>query len=475
MKYTLLFCLILSLHSLALAQNATPTPILYSAATIVDMGRIQRAALQSDYAYSRAGYLANNIGPRLSGSAQAARSVEYVAAEMRKLGLDVRLQKCMVPRWVRGDESGELIEFDGMAPGTVQKVVLTALGGSIATPGDGMTGEIVVVKDFDELNALGRKAIEGKIVLFNYKFDRELQASGFGGAAYGQAVQYRFGGAMAAARLGAIAVLVRSAGGSQNRLAHTGSMGYIDGVTKIPGAAVSYEDAETIAWLTKAGKVRIRVTLTPQTLPDVESYNVIADLRGSEKPNEFVIVSGHLDSWDLGTGAIDDASGVAMAMGVPAILNQLKIKPKRTIRFIAYMNEENGGRGSAAYFEAEKNNVAYHFAAIEADLGASHPLGFLFAGNAAAMPYFAPISKVLLTQGAGQTQIQGGVGADIDPLTRAGVPSFAPWFNQQSYFNYHHTAADTFDKIDPRQMAENASLVAVLAYGLANLEQALPR
>ncbi|MBK7935377.1 MAG: M20/M25/M40 family metallo-hydrolase [Acidobacteria bacterium] len=475
MKIALLFSLIFSSTVLGLAQAPTPTPLLYSDDTVASMSRIQQAALNSDYAYKQAGYLSNNIGPRLSGSAQAARSVEYVAAEMRKLGLDVYLQKCMVPHWVRGEERGELIEFEGMAAGTTQKVVLTALGGTIATPAEGMTGEIVVVRDFDELNALGRKGSEGKIVLFNYKFDRELQASGFGGGAYGQAVQYRFGGAMAAARLGAIAVLVRSAGGSQNRLAHTGVMGYADGVTKIPGAAVSYEDAETIAWLAKAGMVKIKLTLTPQTLPDVESYNVIADLKGSEKPNEIVIVSGHLDSWDLGTGAIDDASGVAMAMGVPAILKQLKIKPKRTIRFIAYMNEENGGRGAAAYFDAEKNSIANHFAAIEADLGASHPLGFLFAGKPEAMPYFAPISKILLSQGAGQTQVQGGVGADIDPLTRAGVPSFAPWFNGQTYFNYHHTAADTFDKIDPRHMAENAALVAVLAYGLANLERPLPR
>lgn len=475
MKYTLLFFFATALAVSAAGQAALPTPVLYSDDSIAAMSRIQQAALQSDYAYKRAGHMANNIGPRLSGSIQAARAVEYVAAEMRKLGLDVRLQKCMVPHWVRGEEHGELIEFEGMAAGSVQKVVLTALGGSIATPVEGMTGEIVVVKDFDELNALGRKGVEGKIVLFNYKFDRELQASGFGGAAYGQAVQYRFGGAMAAARLGAIAVLVRSAGGSQNRLAHTGTMGYADGVTKIPAAAVSYEDAETIAWLAKAGTVRIKLTLTPQTLPDVESYNVIADLKGSEKPDEVVIVSGHLDSWDLGTGAIDDASGVAMGMGVPAILKQLKIQPKRTIRVIAYMNEENGGRGSAAYFEAEKDNVANHFAAVEADLGASHPLGFLFAGKADAIRLFAPISKVLLAQGAGQTQVQAGVGADIDPLTRAGVPSFAPWFNQQSYFNYHHTAADTFDKIDPRQMSENASLVAVLAYGLANLEQPIPR
>ena len=442
---------------------------------MADLVRLQKAAIASDYAYQQVGYLSNNIGPRLSGSPQAARAVEYVAGEMRKLGLDVRLQKCMVPHWVRGEEHAELIEWDGMAPGTTQKVVLTALGGSIATAAEGMVGEIIVVKDFDELTALGRDKIAGKIVLFNNKFDREMQSSGFGINAYGQAVAYRFGGAMAAARLGAIAVLVRSAGGSQNRLAHTGSMGYAEGIPKIPGAAVTYEDAETIAWLAKTGKVRIKVTLTPQTLPDVESYNVIADLKGSEKPDEVVIVSGHLDSWDLGRGAIDDGAGVAVAMAVPALLKQLNIRPKRTIRFIAWMNEENGGRGSRAYAEAEKDNTANHFAAIEADLGASHPLGFVFAGKPEAVGYFGPISKVLTDQGASQVQVQNGVGSDVGPLTQRGVPSFAPWFNGQTYFNYHHTAADTFDKISPREIAENGAVMAVLALGLANLERPLPR
>ena len=459
----------------ASGQTASPTPRLYSQVTIHDLARLQRTAVDSDYAYRQVGYLANNIGPRLSGSAQAARAVEYVASEMRLMGLDVRLQKCLVPHWVRGEERGELIEWTGMASGTTQKVVLTALGGSIGTATEGMTGEIVVIKDFDELARLGKDKIAGKIVLFNNKFDREMQNSGFGLAAYGQAVAYRFGGAMAAARLGAIAVLVRSAGGSQNRLAHTGAMGYDPAVKKIPGAAVSYEDAETIAYLARMGKVRIKLTLTPQTLPDVESYNVIADLKGSEKPNEIVIVSGHLDSWDLGQGAIDDGAGVAAAMAVPQIIKQMGLHPKRTIRFIAWMNEENGGRGSAAYAKDEENNIANHFAAIEADLGASHPVGFLFAGKQEAMAFFAPISNVLREQGAFQTQLQAGVGSDVGPLTQKGVPSFAPWFDQRTYFDYHHTAADTFDKVDPRQIAQNASVMAVLAYGLASLEQPLPR
>ena len=476
MKLISLTLLFLSAAIISLGQQGSPTPELYSAKTLKELESLQKAALASDYAYRRVAYLSNNIGPRLSGSPQAARAVEYVADEMRKLGLDVRLQKVTVPHWVRGVETGEIVEFEGMARGTTQKIVLTALGGSIATPNEGLIAEVVVVNNFDELAALGREKIAGKIVLFNYKFDRDLQASGFGGSAYGQAVAYRFAGAMNAARFGAVAALVRSAGGSQNRLAHTGVMGYDPAIPKIPSAAVSYEDAETLAYLAGMGKVRVRITLTPQTLPDVESYNVIADIKGSEKPDEVIVVGGHLDSWDLGTGAIDNASGVAVAMQIAHLLKSLKLRPKRTIRIIAFMAEENSGSGGRGYADEQKDNYGKHFAAIESDLGASHPLGINFAGKAEALPYLGPISRILASQGAAQVQLQsGGIGADTAPLTRAGVPSFAPWFNQQTYFNYHHTAADTLDKINPKELAEVGSVVALLAYGLANLEQPLPR
>lgn len=456
-------------------QTVEPSPALFMDKTLADLTRLQKAALDSDYAYRQVGFLSNNIGARLSGSAQAARAVEYVAGQMRELGLEVRLEKCMVPHWVRGEEHGELIEFNGMAPGTSQKVVLTALGGSVATPPEGLTAEVIVVKNFDELASLGRAKVSGKIVLFDNKYDIEMARSGFGLEAYGKAVAYRVGGASAAARYGAVAALVRSAGASQNRLAHTGVMRYADGVEKIPTAAVTFEDAEMIATLSRSGKVRMRLTLTPKQLPDVESYNVIADLKGSERPNEIVIVSGHLDSWDLGQGAIDDGAGVAISMQVPYLLRSLGLKPKRTIRVIAWMDEEQGGSGANAYARDEAENIKNHFAAIEADLGASHPLGFNFAGKAEAMPYFEQLSKVLSTQGASLIRRQDDVGADIGPLTEKGVPSFAPLFDLRTYFNYHHTAADTFDKIVPRELAENGSVVAVLAYGLANLEKPLPR
>jgi len=336
-----------------------------------------------------------------------------------------------------------------------------------------LIADVVVVESYDELNKLGAKNVEGKIVLFNVKFDKTLADLNQAGAAYGQVTAYRGGGASAAARLGALAVLVRSAGGSQNRVAHTGSLRYAAGVKQIPAAAVPYEDAETIAYLAKMGKVRMKLLLTPKKLPDTTSYNVIADLKGSEKPDEIVVVGGHLDSWDLGTGALDDAVGVSMAMQTVYILKQLKLKPKRTIRLVAFMNEENGFVGATKY--AAEENAEKHFAAIEGDLGASHPIGFIFAGKGEALPFLRPIANILNSQGAGQISVQSEASSDISTLTGKGIPSFGPWFDTRTYFNYHHTAADTFDKVVPKELAENCSVMAVLAYGLANLEQPLPR
>jgi Zn-dependent M28 family amino/carboxypeptidase len=257
---------------------------------------------------------------------------------------------------------------------------------------------------------------------------------------------------------------------------HTGSTRYDPNVKAIPAAAVSNEDADTIAYLAGTGKVRMRLAMSPKTLPNAISHNVIADLKGSEKPDEIVIVSGHLDSWDLGTGALDDAVGVAVSMQVPYLLKQLHLRPKRTIRMIAYMNEENGLVGGTTYAREETANLANHFAAIESDLGASHPVGILFTGKAEILPFLAPITAVLREHGSGMAQLQpGGVGADIGPLTQRGVPSFAPFFDTRTYFNYHHTEADTFDKVDARHLAETGSVMAVLSYALANLEQPLPR
>ncbi len=450
-------------------------PIQYSPQLVAEIKRVQQAAFESDYAYRQLAHLSNNIGPRLSGSPQAQAAVEYVAAELRNLGLEVQLEKVMVPHWVRGEETGALTEYPGMAPRTTQKIVLTALGGSVATPADGLTAEVVVVNNFDELTALGRGRVAGKIVLFNAKFDQQLADNGFAGPAYGQAVIYRGIGASAAARLGAVAALNRSAGGADYRLPHTGALRYADDAPKIPAAAVTSEDAETIAYLAREGKVRMHLVLTPQTLPDAVSYNVIADLKGSEHPEQIVIASGHLDSWDLGRGAIDDGAGVVIAMQSAQLLKQLHLRPKRTIRIIAWMNEENGARGARTYADDHKADFANHFAAIESDSGASHPMGFYAQGKPELLTLLQPLSTILQSQGAGVTRMVEETGTDVAPLGEAGVPTFAPIQDARTYFNYHHTAADTLDKVNPRELQENCALVAALTYTLASMPQALPR
>lgn len=467
---------ILPLLTPAVAQRRQPPEApAYDPKLVADIKAIQKAALESDYAWRQLAHLSNNIGARLSGSPQAQAAVEYTAAQLRKLGLEVKLQKVMVPHWVRGEETGALVEYPHMAPGTTQKVVLTALGGSVATPANGLTADVVAVNNFDELKALGRSRVEGKIVLFNPIFDQRLADNGLSGAAYGQAVVYRSRGAIEAARLGAVASLVRSVGGANFRLPHTGAFSYADGVTKIPHAAVSAEDADMIANLVPQGRVRIRLVLTPQTLPDAVSYNVVADLKGSEHPEQIVIVSGHLDSWDLGTGAIDDGAGCVMAMQTVQLLKQLKLKPKRTIRVVLWMNEENGLRGARTYADDHKSEIANHFAAIEADAGAGRPLGINATGKPEILTLLQPLANILQSQGAGVTRMVDGAGADISVLQAQGVPTFAPLQDTRIYFHYHHTAADTLDKVDPRDLQENCAVVAALAYTLASMPQPLPR
>ena len=458
------------------SSQTEPKPQSFPPKLVSELKRLQAAALASDYAYRQVAHLCNNIGPRLTGSPQAAQSVEYVAAEMRRLGLQVQLEKLTVPHWVRGVETGELTEFKGQAPGTTQKIVLTALGGSTATASEGISAEVVVVESFEQLRSAGRPAIGGKIVLFNVKFDQRLASQGFAGDAYRQAVIYRGLGASEAAKLGASASLVRSVGGASYRLPHTGGLRYADDAPRIPAAAVSAEDADLIAFLTAQGRVRMHLTLTPRMLPDEVSYNVIADLKGTEHPEQVVIVSGHLDSWDLGTGAIDDAAGVAVAMQLAQLCKQLGLRPRRTIRVIAWMNEENGGVGGTTYAANHAAEIANHIAAIESDFGAGHPAGFSAHATPEALLLLAPLSPILQSSGAGATRSSTDAqGSDISPLDKAGVPTFAPLQDVRAYFDYHHTAADTLDKIVPRELAENAAVVALLAYTIASLAEPIPR
>jgi carboxypeptidase Q len=451
----------------ALSDQQNFPPLL-----LQQLSAIKAAALNDDYGYRQLAHLTENIGPRATGSSQATAAAEYVAAELRKLGLDVRLQPVTVPHWVRGAETAALVEYPGMVPNTTQKIVLTALGGSTSTPADGLTAEVVTVDTFEELQALGRDKVAGKIVLFNELFDKQKAAAGLAFAAYGEAVRYRGAGPKAAADLGAVAALVRSVSGADYRLPHTG----FSFPAGIPAAAVTAEDADLMVHLASQGKIRMRLILTPQKLPDESSFNVIADLKGSDHPEQIVVVSGHLDSWDLGTGAIDDGAGVVMAMQTAEVLQRLHLRPARTLRVIAWMDEETGGSGSRAYTAEYANDFPRYVAAIESDAGAAHPLGFDVKAAPAAIDALRPLQSVLHSIGA--TALQPTTyppGADIEAMSSAGVPAFGLMQDGRTYFNYHHSAADTLDKVVPAELRENAAAMAVLGYALTNMKDPLPR
>jgi Zn-dependent M28 family amino/carboxypeptidase len=436
------------------------------------LSAVKAAALNDDYAYRQLTHLTENIGARPTGSVQARAAAEYVGAELRKLGLEVRLQPVTVPHWVRGAETAALVEYAGMVPETTQKIVLTALGGSSATPADGLTAELIAVSSFDELAALGRDKVAGKIVLFNELFDKQKAAAGHAFESYSEAVRYRGAGPKVAADLGAAAALVRSVGNADYRLPHTG-FAFPAG---IPAGAVTAEDADLVAHLAAEGKVVMHLTLTPQKLADETSYNVIGDLKGSEHPEQIVVVSGHLDSWDLGTGAIDDGAGVVIAMETAEIFQRLHLRPARTLRVIAWMDEETGGSGSRAYTTEYSGDFAHHVAAIESDAGAAHPLGFDVKISPAAMELLRPVQNVLQSVGATVLVPSSyAPGADITAMSDAGVPAFGVLQDSRTYFNYHHTAADTLDKVVPGELRENAAAMAVLAYALANMKDPLPR
>jgi len=433
---------------------------------------LRDAALTDDYAYKQVAHLTENIGPRPSGSAQSVKAAQYVADEMRSLGLEVRLEEVKVPHWVRGAETAELIDFPGQVPNTVQRVFVTSLGGSSSTPAAGLTAEVVVVRNFSELVSLGRGKVAGKIVLFNFPFDTRKADAGHALDAYSEAVVYRGAGAKAAAELGAVASLIRSVGGADYRLPHTG----YSVPAGIPAGAVAAEDASLIADLSAQGTVRMHLTLISQDLPETTGYNVVADLKGSEHPEQVVVVSGHLDSWDLGTGAIDDAAGVAVAMEAAQLIQQLHYRPKRTLRVIAWVDEESGGRGRTAYTTAHGTEFGNHVAAIESDFGAAHPLGFTVKISQPAVEFLHPVQEILQSFGASLIEIiQTSPGSDISAMAQAGVPALGIMQDGRTYFNYHHSAADTLDKIEPRALRENGAAMVVMGYALASTEQPIPR
>ena len=418
-------------------------------------------SLTSSKAYNWLDHLSNKIGGRLSGSLNAERAVAWGKTELESLGLDrVYLQKVMVPKWVRGTfEYASIITGPGMS----MNVPVCALGGSIATPSSGLRAGVVEVKSFEELEALGEEKIKGNFVFFNRPMPAEL-INTF--EAYSKTVNQRTQGAARAARQGAVGVIVRSMNLRLDDFPHTGSMRYGDlhNSMRIPAAAISTNGAQLLSsMLALNNDLKFYLKLDCKNFPDVSSHNVIGEIKGSEFPEEIIVVGGHLDSWDLGDGSHDDGAGIVQSMEVLRLFKQMNYKPKRTIRVVLYMNEENGLRGGTAYAQYAKQNKEKHIFALESDAGGFSPRGFVFEATNSQFkqieswkPYFSPYL-------ADRFEL-GGSGADIGPLrdNKAVLSGLRP--DSQRYFNFHHAANDTFDAINKRELELGAAAMSSLVY-----------
>jgi len=467
---TLIFSI--ALTSRAQAQNPTAQALASPAATPAPLppptvkidgyraaaARIIGAALTSDRAYARLAHLTDHTGNRLSGSTNLERAIEWALTEMKRDGLDnVRAEKVMVPHWVRGEESLEM-----MTP-VPRKLQMLGLGNSVGTPPEGISAEAIVVHNFAELDRLGEQ-VRGKIVVYNAPFVN-----------YGVTVSYRLQGASRAAHYGAVAALVRSITPVSLQTPHTGAMSYDPNQPKIPTAAITIEVAEFLQRMNDRGDhPRLRLKMEAKFLPDAESANVIAELRGSERPDEIVLIGGHFDSWDVGQGAHDDGGGCIVAWETIRLLKELGLKPRRTIRAVLYTNEENGTRGGNAYHDAHRAEIAKHILAIESDSGVYRPEGF---GLAATTPLqvrsnLQEIAKLLAGIAADNIAENGG-GSDIGPLMRDGVVGASLDVDGTHYFDIHHTQADTLDKVNPRELALCVATMAVMAYTVADLPVSL--
>lgn len=446
----------------AASPSPTPTPLPPPTVKIDNYrtaaARIIGAALTSDRAYTRLAHLTDHIGHRLSGSQGLERAIEWAVSEMQRDGLDnVRKEKVMVPHWVRGEESLEML-----TP-LPRKLTMLGLGNSVGTPAEGISAEAVVVRNFAELDRLGEGA-RGKIVVYNVPF-----------TTYGATVAYRGQGASRAARYGAVAALVRSVTPTSLQTPHTGAMNYDANQPRIPVAAITIEAAELLQRMHNRGdRPTLKLKMEAKFLPDAESANVIAELKGTEKPDEIVLISGHYDSWDVGQGAHDDGGGCIVAWEAARLLKELGLRPRRTIRVVLYTNEENGLRGGNAYRDAHRSELSKHVLAIESDSGVFRPEGF---GLNASAPLqvrsnLLEIAKLLSGIGSDRIAANGG-GADIGPIMREGVVGASLDVDGSRYFDYHHTPADTLDKVNPRELALCVATMAVMAYTVADIPESL--
>jgi carboxypeptidase Q len=419
--------------------------------------RLIGEAVSSTFAWDRLSVLTDSIGNRLSGTPALDRAIAWAVSEMNKDGLEnVHTEKVMVPKWVRGSESAEIIE-----PAR-HTIVMLGLGDSVGTTGDGVQAEVLIVHTFEELDAKAA-SVKGRIVLFNVPYTN-----------YGETVRFRSTGPSRASRLGAVAMLIRAVGPAGLRTPHTGALQYTGEAKKIPAAAISSEDTDRLQRMADRGsKVVVRLKMEAHFDADAESANVVGEIRGRERPDEVVVVSGHLDSWDVGAGATDDGGGCVVTWEALRIMKKLKLRPRRTVRVVLWTNEENGGRGGLAYRDQHRAELAKHVMMLESDGGVFRPLGFGFTGNEAGRETVKAIATLLTGIAADQISLGGG-GADIGPsMMEARVPGMSLEVDGSRYFLIHHTPADTIDKIDPVEMAKCAAAVAVMAYVVADLPQRL--
>lgn len=427
----------------------------------IQLRRIFDFYLTNSQCYSNLEYLTTKIGGRLSGSPEAEKAVQWAQKAMYEAGADtVYLQPCLVPHWVRGAK--EQCHVVSLTKQASVHLSICALGGSVATPIQGITAPVIVVHSFDHLDSLGEKEIKGKIVFYNVFFDQKKLNPG---AMYGETVKYRWAGASRAAKYGAVATVVRSMSSINNDFPHTGAMGYDTAVSKIkiPACAISYSGADILLKQLKTKGTQLFLKMNCQMLPDEPSYNVIGEIKGSEYPDEIILAGGHLDAWDNGQGAHDDGSGVVQSIEVLAMYKKMGIKPKHTIRAVAFMNEENGGAGGKAYFKETKERKLKHVVAIESDAGGFSPRAIGVDTTKGA--YQKVLSwKKLLEPYFVQYIEQGGGGADIYYLQDIGVPIIGFEPDGQRYFDYHHTADDTFDQVNKRELELSAGVIGSLIY-----------
>lgn len=455
---------------------ALATPITLRAQLDVEPHRaaathLIQAAVRDSAAYNRLARLVDGFGHRMTGSQSLERSLDWIVAEMQRDGLEnVRKEPVTVLDWVRGAESAALL-IPGVA--RPRKLHMLGLGRSVGTPPRGIRAPVLVVRSFAELRARAADA-RGKIVLFNVPFDTTVHP----GTAYGRAVIYRAVGADSASAVGAVAMLVRSVTPMSLRTPHTGGMSPYDTtgrLRRIPGAAISVEDAELLQRMQDRGeRVEVRLTMGARTLLPARSHNVVAEIRGSERPDEIIVMGGHIDSWDVGQGAMDDAGGCVAAWEALRLIKELGVRPKRTIRVVLWTAEEIGLTGATAYRDAHRDEVDKHVLAMESDNGVFRPRAVNFGGGEGGLATMQSIASLLGAVGVDSARV-GGPQADISPLYALGVPVATIDVDPSRYFWYHHSDADTIDKLDPVDLARNVAIFAVIANTVANMEGTLPR